>query len=126
MTKEAFKHLIELLKAESDKLDKIYKLGIDLYNFNDELQGAITLLLKSHYSEQGEDMISWWLYEDTEKFLYSSEDNSVVNDLTKIDDLWEYVEEIRKSADFKEYAYVKERKKTKKQMEKMIKNMLKF
>lgn len=122
MTLEAFKKVISLLKKESEKTGKLYKLGLDLFNFNDDLQQAISIMFKSHYSEEGEDFISWWLWEDGRKVLFDKDDN-VVNDLTRIEDLWAYVEEIRKSTEFKEYVPVKKKKMAKKQMEKMFGNM---
>lgn len=102
MTFETFKQVIELLKIESEKIEKLYNLEIDLYNFVDIYHSIINMLLRSHYSFDGEDIISWWLYEDTEKKLYDCDGNEI-NDLTNIEDLWKYVEEIRKSPDFVEY-----------------------
>lgn len=102
MTFEVFNQVIELLKKEDEKLHTLYKLDIDLYNFCDNMQKIITMLLRSHYSFIGEDIISWWLYEDTEKILYNK-DGDVVDDLTSIEDLWKYVEDLRKSSDFIEY-----------------------
>ena len=102
MTFETFKQVIELLKIESEKIEKLYNLEIDLYNFVDIYHSIINMLLRSHYSCDGEDIISWWLYEDTEKKLYDCDGNEI-NDLTNIEDLWKYVEEIRKSPDFVEY-----------------------
>jgi hypothetical protein len=119
MTFEAFQQVITLLQKDSDRSAKIYKLGIDLYNFQDDLHSAINILFKSHYSAEGEDLIGWWLWEDVEKFLYDK-DGEKTNDLTKLEDLWKYIEEIRKSPDFKEYNPEKVKKKTKKQLEKIF------
>lgn len=122
MTLEAFKKVVSLLKKNSERDDKFYKLGIDIINLQDELHGVINILLKSHYSEEGEDMISWWLWESTEKFLYN-EAGEKTNDLTEVEAIWKYVEEIRKSPDFKEYIPVKKRRRTKKQLTKLFVNM---
>lgn len=123
MKLEVFKQIVFLLKKDSERSDKLYKLGIDTINFNDELHQAITLLLRTYYSRDGEDMISWWMWENVEKFVYDSAGNKT-DDLTKIEDLWEYVEKIRKSTDFEEYIPEKKRKKSKKQLQKMFKQML--
>jgi len=123
MTFEAFQQLILLLKKDSIKSHKLYKLGFDDLTLKDELSQAITILLKSHYSKDGEDMISWWLWEDTEKFLYN-DNGDKINDLTKIEDIWKYVEEIRKSPDFKEYVPERAKKITKKQLQELFKQML--
>ena len=123
MTYEAFQQVILLLKKDSNKSNKLYKLGVDMFNINDELHQIITTLFRAHYSKDGEDMISWWLWEDTEKLLYDLEGNQI-NDLTKIEDLWKYIEEIRKSSDFEEYTPEKPKKMSKKQLEKLFKGMM--
>lgn len=122
MTFEAFQQAILLLKKDSERSHKLYKLGMDIFNVQDELHEVITILFKSHYSKEGEDMISWWLWESTEKFLYDKDGNKI-NDLTKIEDLWKYIEEIRKSPDFEEYKPERPKKRTKKQLEKLFNDM---
>lgn len=122
MTFETFQQIIFLLKKNEARSNKLYKLGFDDLNMKDELHGVINLLFKAHYSEIGEDLISWWLYEDVEKIVYNEEDG-IDSDLTEIEDLWKYVEKIRKSPDFVEYVPKKVKSLTKKQMEKMFKKM---
>lgn len=122
MTLEAFKEFVFLLKKSSERNDKFYKLGLDIVNLQDELHRIITILLKSHYSEEGEEMISWWLWENTDKFLYNNTGEKI-NDLTEVEAIWKYVEEIRNSLDFKEYIPVKKKKRTKKQLTDFFENM---
>ena len=123
MELEAFKQMALLLKKESERSDKPYRLGIDTINFSDELHQIITLLLRVHYSKDGEEIINWWLWEDSEKILYNCSDGEK-NDLTRIEDLWEHVENIRKSPNFIEYIPEKNKRKSKKQLQKMFKQML--
>ena len=122
MTLEAFKKIVLLLKKDLERESKLYKLGIDVFNFNDELQQVISILLKSHYSKDGEDLFSWWMYEDVDKMLYDN-DGNIVNDLTKCEDLWKYLEDMRKSADFVEYVPEKRRKISQKKLEKTFSKM---
>jgi hypothetical protein len=117
MTIEAFKVFVSVLKKHDELNHKFYKLGLDTMSLVDNAIGAMSTLLKSHYSEEGEDLISWWLYEDVDKKLYLNDGSEI--DLTKIEDLWAYVEEIRKSPNFKEYV-PKNKKMTKKQMNKFF------
>lgn len=97
-----FQHLISKLQKTSERDQGIYKLGIDLINFTDDYHSIINLLLKTYYSEEGEDIISWWLYENVEKKIYNKK-GKVIDDLTSIESLWKYVEKIRKSKKFKPY-----------------------
>jgi len=122
MKLEAFKEFVLLLKKDSERDNKLYKLGFDIINLKDELQGVITILLKAHYSEDGYEMISWWIWEDSEKFLYN-EAGEKTNDLTEIEAIWKHVEEIRKSPDFKDYVPKIYKKRTKKQLAKLFENM---
>lgn len=97
-----FQHLILKLQTTSERDQEIYKLGVDLINFTDDYHSIIAVLLKTYYSEEGEDIISWWLYEDVEKKIYNKK-GEVIEDLTSIESLWEYVEKIKKSKKFKPY-----------------------
>jgi len=123
MTFEAFQQIILLLKKDSDKSMKLYKFGFDDLNLKEGLHDVITILLKSHYSEAGEDWISWWLWEDVKRIVFDEKGEEVV-DLTNVEDLWKYVEEIRKSDDFKEYVPKKKRRLTEKQLRKLFGEML--
>jgi hypothetical protein len=64
MTQETFTELIGKLKSNSDAIHKAYKLNIDLYEFADPWENIIALLLKECFTEDGYDMISWWVYEN--------------------------------------------------------------
>ena len=104
MKYKVFKEVITKLQEIQEKSRSLYKLGIDLSNYiEDDYSEIITLILKSHYGLNGEDMISWWLYEDVEKVLYENDSDKIVRELKTISQLWEYVEELRNSEDFKEY-----------------------
>lgn len=122
MTFKAFQQMIVLLKKDFERSRKLHKLGFDDIQLKEELQQVIDILLKSHYSKEGEDMISWWIWEDVEKFLYDEKGNKI-KDLSKMEDLWEYVEEIRKSSTFEEYNPEIVKKRTKKQMQELFKQM---
>lgn len=104
MKYKVFKEVITKLQEIQEKSRSLYKLGIDLSNYiEDDYSEIITLILKSHYGLNGEDMISWWLYEDVEKVLYENDSDKIVRELKTISQLWKYVEELRNSEDFKEY-----------------------
>ena len=91
---EKFKKLIELLKKDSEDSLSLYKLGLDCSNLKERLDAAITILLESYFTTEGEDIFSWWIYESVEKKIYNY-DGTVQKDLTKIEDLYEYVMELK-------------------------------
>ena len=104
MKYKVFKEVITKFQEVQEKCQKLYDLGIDLSNsIENDYSEIITLILKSHYGLEGEDMISWWLYEDVEKVLYSSNTNKIIRKLKTIEQLWKYCEELRNSKEFKEY-----------------------
>lgn len=101
MNLKTFKKIIRLIKKQEALNDNFYKLGLSVYPISESLYTVVSLLFKAYYSEIGEDYISWWLYEDVEKIIYLEDGREI--DLTKVKDLWLYVENIRKLPDFKEY-----------------------
>lgn len=100
---KTFEHLVLKIQIAAKKDQAIYDLGVDLTNIIDDYHGIINTALKAHYGVIGEEMISWWLYEDTDKFLYDSKTKEVVNDLTLLEGLWKYIEELRLDKDFIPY-----------------------
>lgn len=103
MKLESFQFLIEKLQETHAKSNTIYALGIDLTNIEDPYHVIITHLLKVYYSEEGEDWISWFLYEKSynpELDARDADGNEICYDVPS---LWKHVEEIRVSSDFKEF-----------------------
>ena len=64
MTKETFIELIGKLKSNSDTIDQANLLRIDLIDFVDPWENIIALLLKECFTEDGYDIISWWVDEN--------------------------------------------------------------
>ena len=96
MTYENFLKVVLGLKAESERLDKLYQLGIDLINFSDPYNTIIHTLLLEVYGEQGCDWISWFCYENDfgQKGLAAWDENK--NPIChSFESLWEYVEKLR-------------------------------
>lgn len=123
MEYKTFEHIILKLQLIAKRDRAIYKLGLDLSNVTDDYSQVITIILKAHYGEQGEDIISWWLYEDVEKHLYDSVSGKIINDLTLIKDLWKYCEELRLDKSF--IPYVIPKPMTTKERKKIIEQFLK-
>jgi hypothetical protein len=96
MTYENFLKVILGLKAEHERLDKLYQLGFDLINFSDPYNTIIHALLLEVYGEQGCDWISWFCYENDfgQKGLGAWDENK--NPIChSFKSLWEYAEKLR-------------------------------
>lgn len=103
MRLETFQHLIEKIQETQAKSNSIYSLGVDLSSLEDNYHHIITLMLRVYYGSEGEDWISWFLYEksyDSSLDARNEEGEEICYDVPS---LWKHVEEIRVSSDFKEY-----------------------
>jgi hypothetical protein len=98
MNFEQFKTLIETLQKVRDKYSALYDLGIDALNYEEDFQKVINLLMKCAFKEEGEDWISWYLYERTGfdgKVLEAWDENS--NPICyNLESLWDTVKPYRK------------------------------
>ena len=120
---ESFEYLIDKLKERSDFDHRFYALGLDIQNIVDPLHQIISHLLKVYYGEEGENWISWFLYErrdSDDAQAWDKDGNEICYDIKS---LWVCVEEIRVSSDFQEYVPPKE--KTKEEIEEDIKQIFK-
>jgi|WetSurMetagenome_2_1015567.scaffolds.fasta_scaffold288020_1 hypothetical protein len=89
MTKESLIKIIDSYKQLSDKQNEYYKLGIDLFDFLEEYYNIISTLLDDIFTKEGNDLISWWIFEDVKKVIWEK-DNTEIN-LEKIEDFAEYI-----------------------------------
>ena len=103
MNLQLFEHIILKLQVIQEKNNKVFKLGIDLANFEDDYGEIITHLFRSYFGEEADDWISWFLYERISHngeilTAYDKDGNLICYDIPS---LWECVEELRKTK--KEY-----------------------
>ena len=120
---ESFEYLISKIKEQGEIDHRFYAMGLDLQNIVDPFHHIISHLLRVYYGKEGEDWISWFLYERSnseEAQAWDKDGNEICFDLKS---LWIHVEEIRVSSDFEEYVPPKER--TKEEIEEDIKEIFK-
>lgn len=94
MTREKFKDLVYKMLGHSEFYNKLYELGIDVIEckymdtagiFFDEIMGR-------EFGDEGLDLITWWMYEETDHVIYDPDDKTkVIADINKIDDLYKYL-----------------------------------
>jgi hypothetical protein len=94
LTKEDFKVLIEERLRQTEKLNDLADLGLDLWD-TDIIEYGNKLfdqLLSAYFEEQGSDWIYWWLYDkdgNPDVKSFDSEHNEIPTET--LEDLWELV-----------------------------------
>lgn len=95
MKKENFVKAIELMKAFNDKVDllsdnlNINIIESDFYSIPAQL---FDNFIESVCTEDGAELVFWWMYEDVEKVIYESDESSEkVYHLNTVDDLFNYM-----------------------------------
>lgn len=97
ISKEIFLEVINNIKLEEQRLDRISSVlendcidGWAVFKPSYSAQN-VHVLLKAIFGEEGYELISWWLYEDVEKLIYKADTNEIIADLTKPEDLYDYI-----------------------------------
>ena len=63
MNYEKFKNIIESLEKVRERSHSMYKLGVNLIDYDDMYHNIINNLLNSVFDKEGNDWIDWYLYE---------------------------------------------------------------
>jgi hypothetical protein len=94
---EVFKEIVSKLKEQQESLDKAYKSGVDLINFVDPLESAISMLIGSIYGKEGKETFDWWCWEKEwgERMDLKMTDKDGNELCRTIEELHQYLEENR-------------------------------
>ena len=57
-----FTKLIENIKANADRTSALYKLGINLMDYDDDHHAIVNTLMTTAFGETNTDWISWWMF----------------------------------------------------------------
>ena len=95
MKLEVFTEILNKIRKQSDKLDALYKLEIDLINYSDNYTSVIDILLKVYYGEDGTSWIDWYLWERDPVGTIDQATNDGLPICYDIKSLWEEVERCR-------------------------------
>jgi hypothetical protein len=92
---EVFERIVFELKEQQEKLDEVYKAGIDLINFTGPYESVISMLIGSIYGQEGRDTFDWWCYEKnfgerTDLTMTDKDGNELCR---TIEELHQYLEE---------------------------------
>lgn len=96
ITFQEFKAQIDLKNRFDEKLEELEKVlnSRDLFEI-DLVQISYAFFdnyICSHFTEEGSDLVFWWLYESVPKVIYTNETEYNVEDLK---DLWKYLVEYK-------------------------------
>jgi hypothetical protein len=91
-----FENILKLLTENNHKYHQLYKLGVDIIGFNEDLYKVINILLKNIYGTEGKGWIEWYLYEKLNDPTLDAFDENQQPICYDVKSLWEYVEKIRK------------------------------
>ena len=109
ISREKFKEVIYKIEELNEYVDELAKMKIDISEskFVDYSGIFFDELMRNEFGEAGLDLVSWWLYEDVDHKIYSSdhkagqmvwyypgedrEEGNVIADLNNIEDLYDYL-----------------------------------
>lgn len=92
ITTDEFNKIVTAYKEFCDRLNTLADLGVDLYD--GPISNATDTLFEnwvdSILTDEGGDIIYWWMFDDVEKKIYNKE-GDVENDVEDITDLYDYL-----------------------------------
>lgn len=95
MVREYIIETLTKIKEYDEKIHSIYRMGIDLLDFDNlipQLEKSIPTLLrkeKDEYYGYIQDVVGWWLYDDVDKIIYI--DGDIEINLDNIEDFVDYL-----------------------------------
>ena len=99
ITKEQFKKLIESIQNQNTKIRKLENFLSDYTDsyviFNRDTSDDIIDFLEDYFCN-GEDYISWWLYEDVKKEVWENGPEKESTDVSTLDKLYDFLVRLKK------------------------------
>lgn len=108
LSKNQFVNFICSYKAFEEAFDRIEKAlyGASKYSnlfeadWYEAVGEMLSSFLKSHFTEEGCDLVNWWLFEQVAKVIYEkfdildlfADDEEIEISVETIDELWDYME----------------------------------
>ena len=104
ITKKEFCEFIKSYQEFQDNIDKFdmaitgknYPTILFETNWYEANGKMLDIFLDSHFTEEGCELITWWLFEDLDHIIYETPDlfsqgQKVEYDVNNIEDLWNYL-----------------------------------
>ena len=92
MTKENFVEEISLMREFTELIDELRHMGIDLVESKLYNLPAIMFdqFVYSHFTEHGQDLVFWWMFEDVPKEITVDDE---IFDVEDVNDFYEFLVE---------------------------------
>lgn len=85
-------------RIEEALMGKKYSSNMYESDWYDSVGAMLDIFLNSHFTEEGCDIINWWMFEDVDHIIYQTVDSDLFNgrteiqhDVNNIEDLWNYL-----------------------------------
>jgi len=99
ITKSEFVNFCQLYRKQSEKLDALYKLKIDLINFADDYWAAQSILMEGLFTKLYSDLIIDWLTKNWDGKIYehnkgpklSSQEGKLIEHIKSDEELYDYI-----------------------------------
>lgn len=89
--------IVEIIKAYKGSIDWMTEMAdnyIDI--FDSPLSSTADVIfdtwLNDHFTEEGVELVYWWIFEDVDKLLYDDKDNSI-----NVEDIEEFVKYLQEN-----------------------------
>lgn len=99
MTKEEFINLLKEHDDQEARLDTLEEMGLSIFDspLIDYGSKMFDSLINAHFTSEGVDWISWWLYEkDGDPYIKAWDENHNEIPMETMEDLWNYVKQYLK------------------------------
>ena len=110
ITQEEFNSFINNFQAFEKSIDRFGKAlgGKEFYyiyecDWYDNVGKMLDIFLESHFTEDGQDLVTWWLFEDVEHIIWQTVDPDLFHGKSEIEynveeiwDLWDYMVKYKK------------------------------
>ena len=113
ITKDEFIQFIESYQEFDSAVERISKAIVGKHSWSIDLFESdwfmavgkmLDIFLKSHFTDDGVDMITWWMFEDVDHIVWQQVEPTLFDDteeikynLKTIDDLWDYLMEYKEN-----------------------------
>jgi hypothetical protein len=95
LPKADFIKFCQILRDYGEKHHQIYKLGVDLISFSDDLYFCINAPMELIYGKKNYELVTDWVYKSWDGKIYGK-NMELENNLDSAEKLWEYVETLDK------------------------------
>lgn len=99
LTKEEFLKLLKMYSDQEERLKKLSDAGLRIWDTEIIEYGNLLFdkLIKTFFTQEGEEWISWWLYEkDGNPDMKAWDEDNDEIPMETAEDFWRYVKQYRK------------------------------